>query len=181
MDRLSLERPEFHDTVLSFPELTVTCCPPTKITELRGGEAFREHHAWSLLPATHGKNSEHDPWRAIWLRPDGWLLKEPLGSTAVCAEFGEAAAAGLCRLTDLSHSLVCVSLEGPRAMELLAAGTTLNLSPRVFEVGSCTRTRCADFTVIVERRAAAVDVYVDASLAAAFWAWIADAGSSWLS
>ena len=181
MTSLCVERPAFQDAVLALPDVRVTCRPQARLTELRGGDAFREHRAWDLLPATHGSSRQHGGWRALWLRPDGWLLNEPLDCTQVRDTFGEAAEEGLCRLTDLSHSLVRVGLEGVRAAELLAMGTAVDLRPQAFGTGCCTRTRCADFTVVIEHRAPAIDVYVDTSLAAAFWAWIRDAGSVWVS
>jgi sarcosine oxidase subunit gamma len=161
---------------ISLPTLAVRPLPQATLTELRGGLAFREDPAFRQLPDQPGRSRDHGSWRANWLRPDGWLLIDATPSpTAASQTFAAAAQNRWCRLVDLSHSLVGIGLRGAAARDLLARGTPLDLRPQAFGPGCCTRTRCADFTVLLDHRAEGIEAYVDAPLAQALWNWIADA------
>jgi sarcosine oxidase, subunit gamma len=175
MDSLRATHPLAGSAALTLPRLTVQVDPRPTLSELRGSAAFRQDPAFSQLPAAPGRSLDHGPWRANWIRPDGWLLIDALGTTGAGDAFEKAVQRKLCRLVDLSHGLVCISLRGADSRGLLAQGTPLDLRPRVFGPGSCARTRCADFTVLLEHRPDGLDVYVDCSLGQAFWNWITDA------
>jgi sarcosine oxidase subunit gamma len=175
MDRLRLSRPLAQCLSISLPALTVQPVAPATLSELRGGLALREDPAYRQLPSEPGRSLDHGTWRANWLRPDGWLLIEASPAASAKQTFATAAQNNRCRLVDLSHSLIAISLRGAAARDLLARGTPFDLRPQAFGPGCCTRTRCADFTVMLDQRPDGIDVYVDASLAQALWNWIADA------
>jgi heterotetrameric sarcosine oxidase gamma subunit len=174
MDSLRAAHPLADSSPIVLSALTVRVARQLNLIELRAGPPFREDSAFALLPGP-GLSSEHSGWRANWLRPDGWLLIDAAESSAARRRFVEAANRKQCRMIDLSHSLVCISISGAASRELLARGTPLDLRPAAFGPGQCTRTRCAGFTVMLDHRADSIDVYVDTSLAPVFWNWIEDA------
>jgi sarcosine oxidase subunit gamma len=179
MDKLCAEHPLAQQSAITRPGLVVSVPAQPNLTELRGSAEFQHHPHFGCLPAEPGKTRDHDSWRACWLRPDGWWLIDVPGTSRARDTFREAANGRLCRWVDLSHSQCCITVAGASARELLACGTPLDLRPTVFGPGQCTRTRCADFTVLLDHRAAGIDVYVDVTLATAFWAWLEDAVHSW--
>jgi heterotetrameric sarcosine oxidase gamma subunit len=175
MDSLRATQPLADNAPIVLPMLTVTAPAQPTLSELRGSTAFRDDPAYRQLLPAPGRSLDHGTWRANWIRPDGWLLIAAPQASDARDPFAAAAQRKLCRLVDLSHSLICISLRGAASREVLARGTPLDLRPRVFGPGCCTRTRCADFTVMLEHRPEGIDVYVDTSLAQAFWDWIAAA------
>jgi sarcosine oxidase subunit gamma len=175
MDKLRVEHPLANQSAITLPDLVVRVPSQPNLTELRGGLEFHRHPLFGCLPDEPGRTRDLDGWRACWLRPDGWLLIDVPGAALARDAFLQVADSKLCRLLDLSHSLCCINFAGAAARELLACGTPLDLRPVLFGPGQCTRTRCAEFTVLLDHRADGIDVYVDISLAYAFWAWIEDA------
>ena len=78
---------------------------------------------------------------ALWLGPDEWLVLTPDADAETLIAALEAA------MADAPHALVNVSqrqigltLAGPDAEEILAAGCPLDLDLQTFPVGMCTRT-----------------------------------------
>jgi heterotetrameric sarcosine oxidase gamma subunit len=179
MDKLCVEHPLANQSAIARPGLVVSVPAPPNLTELRGGPEFQQHPHFGCLPSEPGKTRDLGAWRACWLRPQGWLLVDTPGATRARDMFREAANGEVCRLVDLSHSHCCIHIAGTSARELLACGTPLDLRPAAFGPGQCARTRCADFTILLDHRSAGIDVYVDVSLASAFWAWIEDAVHPW--
>jgi heterotetrameric sarcosine oxidase gamma subunit len=157
-------------------DLTVRVLPQKQLFELRGSSAMLAARYPGLLPIQPNRSNAHDGWRAIWLRPNGWLLSRsaPVGGGA-WSEVLHAQLAGLCRITDVSHSRVCIALEGSGARVLLGKGTPLDLRPGRFAPGQCARTLCAVFSVLLDHTESGIDVYVDVPLASAFWEWLNDA------
>jgi heterotetrameric sarcosine oxidase gamma subunit len=147
------------------------------LLELRGSGATLGERCPGLLPTVPNKTVSHDHWRALWLRPSGWLLSGAPGipDEARWPELRRPVEEGLCRVWDLSHARVCINLKGTATAAVLAKGTPLDLRPHRFLQGHCARTWCAGFAVVLDRVADDIDVYVDSSLAAAFWDWLGDA------
>lgn len=78
---------------------------------------------------------------ALWLGPDEWLLLAPDGDgsalmAAAIGGLGEHAAS----IVDVSHRTVVIEVRGARAADALNAFCALDLDPRAFPVGMCTRT-----------------------------------------
>jgi heterotetrameric sarcosine oxidase gamma subunit len=142
------------------PDLQVQALPQRSVFDLRGDGRY----AGQSLPDRPGTCGDLGDWRALRLRPDGWLL---IG----------AAPQDALRLTDLSHSFVCICLKGTAMRKLLALGTPFDLRPDRFGPDRCARTWGAGFTLILDHRSDAIDVYIDTSSAVAFWAWLTDAAA----
>jgi sarcosine oxidase, subunit gamma len=116
----------------------------------------------------------------LWLRPTGWLLSGPCTNVdTVRGEIEPLLKGTHATLTDLSHALTVLELSGPDVRQLLARGCSLDLHPRVFGIGGCTRTVIADITVLIHHVSAAnrYRVYVDYSQAHFLRDWLSDAAT----
>ena len=176
MDRLTITHPLDHVTPLVGRGLTPSVAHRT-VLELRGNSTTLAERYPGLLPTVPNRVTPHEHWRALWLRPNAWLLSgaPDLPGDARWPELTRAAEEGVCRIFDLSHARVCINLKGTATAAVLAKGTPLDLRPHRFPQGHCARTWCAGFTVVLDRVADGIDVYVDSSLAVAFWDWLGDA------
>jgi heterotetrameric sarcosine oxidase gamma subunit len=182
MDKLTLAHPLDHVAPLVGRGLAASVVSRT-VHELRGDSTMLGERCPGLLPTVPNRTIPHDHWRALWLRPNGWLLSGAAETPddARWPELRRAVEEGLCGAFDLSHARVCINLKGAAAAAVLAKGTPLDLRPHRFPQGHCARTWCAGFTVVLDRVTDGIDVYVDSSLAAAFWDWLVDAAVEWRS
>ena len=182
MTKLTSAHPLDHVVPLVGRDLAASVAHRT-VLELRGNSTVLAEHCPGLLPTVPNRTTPHDHRRALWLRPNGWLLSgaPETPDDAHWPELRRAAEEGLCRLLDLSHARVCINLRGTATTAVLAKGTPLDLRPHRFPQGHCARTWCAGFTVVLDRVADGIDVYVDSSLSVAFWDWLGDAAVGWRS
>jgi heterotetrameric sarcosine oxidase gamma subunit len=179
--KLTLTHPLSDREPLVLREVAARVRPQAKILELRGDGAVLAKDFPHVLPDEPNSSREYAGWRALWLRPDGWLLTVAGDGHTLEHPFGSGAAQKLCRLTDVSHAMVCIALSGSAARVLLAKGTPLDLRPDRFGAGQCARTWCAGFTVLLDCHHTSIDIYVDTSFAVAFWQWIGDAAEEFRS
>jgi heterotetrameric sarcosine oxidase gamma subunit len=182
MDELTMAHPLDHVSPFVGGDL-VASVAHRMVLELRGNSATLAEHCPGLLPTVPNRTIPHDYWRALWLRQNAWLLTGAPGipDDDRWPELMRAAGEGVYRFLDLSHARVCISLRGTATTAVLAKGTPLDLRPHRFLHGHCARTWCAGFTVVLDRVADGIDVYVDSSQAVAFWDWLADAAVEWRS
>ena len=124
------------------PKVKVAALPFATRLNLRGGPdvAGPVTEAFGVAPPLKPMGSAASGERAaLWQGPDEWLLLAEDDATL----FGkvEAALGGVFHtLVDVSHRNVGLSVEGPGAARLLAAGCWLDLDLRGFPVGMATRT-----------------------------------------
>jgi sarcosine oxidase, subunit gamma len=80
---------------------------------------------------------------------------------------------------DLSCGLKTLRVEGAATLEVLGKGCGLDLHPRSFPAGHCTRTRFAQLAVIIECTdlKPCFELYVGRSYASYLKAWLADAAN----
>ena len=119
---------------------------------LRGGAEVRSAAERALgfsVPATPCRAGGGGARAALWLGPDEWLLLAPPDAPADALA---AALRGLPHsLVDVSHRQLALTVAGPQANMLLAAGCPLDLDASAFPVGMCTRTVLAKAEIILWR------------------------------
>ncbi|SDT46511.1 sarcosine oxidase subunit gamma [Actinoplanes derwentensis] len=132
------------------------------------------------LPTAAGTSTVDGEATFVWLGPDEWLVIGPPGAQRRLTERLETVSG--CSVVDVSAQRTTLELSGPGARELLALGCSLDLHPRVFEVGRCAQTTLAHAPVILLRREPSVIdtdpvfwVLVRASFAAHLASWVLDA------
>lgn len=117
---------------------------------------------------------------ALWLAPDEWLL---VGPAEPATAGREAALVGTLRValagrhvavTDVSEARTVITVAGPRARDLLAKGTPIDLHPRVFGPGQCAQTGLAAANVILRQLddRPSYDIHVLNSFADYLWRWL---------
>lgn len=117
---------------------------------------------------------------ALWLAPDEWLLVGPgdpatAGREAALVGTLRVALAGLhAAVTDVSEARTVIAVAGPRARDLLAKGTPLDLHPRMFGPGSCAQTAMASANVILRQLddRPSYELHVLNSFADYLWTWL---------
>jgi heterotetrameric sarcosine oxidase gamma subunit len=116
----------------------------------------------ALIGAALGITLGHDPCRAtvagdraaLWLGPDEWLLLAPDGeaprlTAAATQALGDLRAS----IVDVSHRTIAIEVCGARAANTLNAFCALDLDPRAFPVGMCTRTVFGKAEIVLWRTA----------------------------
>jgi sarcosine oxidase subunit gamma len=79
---------------------------------------------------------------------------------------------------DVSDGMAGLELGGSAARDILSTACALDLHPKAFPAGSCTRTRLAQLpVVIVCTGTARYELYVGTSYAPYLEAWLCDAGT----
>jgi sarcosine oxidase subunit gamma len=126
----------------SIARVKATALPFAMRLILRGGPDVigPVAEAFGVAPPTKPMGSAASGERAaLWLGPDEWLLIAEDGAD-VQAKLESALGDVFHSLVDVSHRQVGLSVEGPGAARLLAAGCPLDLDLRAFSVGMSTRT-----------------------------------------
>ncbi len=138
----------------------VQALPPAARCILRGGPAVREAAGEALgltVPASPCRAGLAGECAALWLGPDEWLLIAPVERTATLStDLSETLQALPHSLVDISHRQVALTVQGPAAATLLAAGCPLDLDERAFPVSMCTRTVLARAEIVLWRTGAQV-------------------------
>jgi sarcosine oxidase subunit gamma len=127
------------------------------------------------LPSTANTFTTSDSLACLWLGPNEWLIVGPGGGEheiagRLRAAFGDLHAA----VTDVSESRTTIAVAGPRARELLAKGTSIDLHPRVFGPGRCVQAGFAGANIILRQtdESPAFEIFVLNSFAEHLWAWL---------
>jgi sarcosine oxidase subunit gamma len=117
---------------------------------------------------------------ALWLGPDEWLVIGPAGTEgALEAMLAEALPRDLGSVIGLSANRTVLELRGPHARDVLAAGCSLDLHPRVFGPGDCAQTMLARAPVILHQTDAepVYRILVRPSFAGYLADWLLDAAA----
>ena len=121
---------------------------------------------------------------ALWLGPDEWLIVAPdeappaqgLAAQGLAAQAAQAARDHPVSILDVSHAAQTLELTGRRAAWCLNAFCALDLDPRAFPVGMCTRTVFGKAEILLWRIAAEVfHLHVPRSLVPYVWACLEEA------
>lgn len=108
------------------------------------------------------------------LGPREWLLVTPEGSEQdLYQRLQKILSPHSHGLAIASDALVVITVAGPKARDVLAAGCALDFHPRVFQTSKVVRTLLARTSVIVHRAAdQAYDLYIGRSYANYLASWI---------
>jgi sarcosine oxidase subunit gamma len=117
---------------------------------------------------------------ALWLAPEEWLIVGPAdsataGREATLAGTLRVALAGLhAAVTDVSEARTIITVSGPRARDLLAKGTPLDLHPREFGPGRCAQTGLVGANVTLRQTddRPSYEIHVLNSFADYLWTWL---------
>lgn len=125
----------------------------------------------AVLPLTPNTVSRGPDCEVLWLGPDEWLIRSRRPALANnCLEIAHGA------ITDVSSGRAAWQLTGPRSVDLLAKGCSLDLHPRAFANGSCAQTALAHVAVLLHRRdTETFDIYCARSYAGHVWHWLQEA------
>jgi len=124
----------------------------------------------------HAAASRDGALAVTWLGPNEWLLTGTGDPTAHAASLADAVRAAGGTVVDVSAHRTVLVVRGPGARDLLASGCSVDLHPRIFDVGHAAQTQLARVDVIIRR--AGVDDYhvlVRASFARYLADWLIDA------
>jgi heterotetrameric sarcosine oxidase gamma subunit len=143
------------------------------------GVEFRVRHPLSIVAVIarmeQGEtvSSALGKYNALWAGPDQYfVLAEGRGEGALYREL-KSALAGLASVTDQSHGRVIIRISGPRARNVLAKGSAVDLYPDEFPAGKSALTQMAHVGVHLTRvDEDAFDISVFRGFAESFWEWI---------
>lgn len=142
--------------------------------DLRFTEAL--HSVTGLrLPAEANRFTAEGALACLWLGPDEWLILGTGGGEHEVAARLRAALGDLhAAVTDVSEARTTIAIAGPRARELLAKGTSIDLHPRVFGSGRCVQTGFAGANIILCQTddTPSFEILVLDSFAEHLWAWL---------
>jgi len=133
-------------------------------------------------PKDSGRTSTKGSRRAFWVAPGRWMIVAPrsdlesLKATLSVALIGRAGA-----LTELSQARTVIRVTGPKKLDLLSKGCSLDLHPRVFEPGSCAQSLVAGIstTINLDEEGDAIDLFVMRSFGVSLWDWLLEAGAEY--
>jgi len=143
----------------------------------RPDEAMQQRMASLLgcrLPGTpivieHGKGAQ-----VLMLAPCRWMIfASREASPALPHHLQEILAGSFVAVSDASDGYVHITVEGPRAIDLLAAGTAVDLYPGRFRTGHAAQTEMARIRCLIRRDGeTAYSVLADVSAADYLWTWL---------
>ncbi len=163
-------------SLISRPAATAslrTVAPTTRLS-VRAGPAAATAIGLAigvLLPTVPCRSVIARDRAALWLGPDEWLIYAPENSAELAAMARQATTALAASLVDVSHRTEVLEIAGPDAAWCLNGFCALDLDPRVFPVGMCTRTLLGKAPVILWRLSGDIfHVDVARSLVPYIWA-----------
>jgi sarcosine oxidase subunit gamma len=134
------------------------------------------------LPATPN-TSASGQHTVLWLGPCKWLIISSSPGGREINRRLEAALSGVTHLiSDYGDARTGIEVSGPHARTVLARVCALDLHPNTFGTGRCAQTMIARAPLLLHQVAdlPVFHLYVDRSLAAYVWAWLADAASEFI-
>jgi sarcosine oxidase, subunit gamma len=134
------------------------------------------------LPVAPNTTNTDGELTALWLGPSEWLLVAPPAREAGIMGRLRAGLVGLhAAVTDVSEARTIILVAGPRARDLLAKGTPLDLHPRVFGTGQCAQTALAKANVILRQidDRPTFEVYILKSFSDYLFTWLERAAAEY--
>ena len=144
----------------AFTGGTMALALAEKRYSLRGELAALQTFTSVPLPSKIGDVSDHEAGMAIMLGPDEWLLLGAITGGGT----GQAVS-----ITEITERQIGITLEGPRATEILMSGCPLDLERMAVGRGARTIYETVEI-VVMKRGAAQYHIEVWRSFAPWFWA-----------
>jgi sarcosine oxidase subunit gamma len=135
-------------------------------------------HLGVALPTTPSTWVETDTARVIWLGPDEWLVTSPVQTPQALESGLRKAVDGRGAVVDVSAQRTTLWLTGEHARDVLAAGCSIDLHPRVFRRGSAAQTLLGLTGVVLvalDDTGTSYHILVRASFAQYLASWLLDA------
>jgi sarcosine oxidase, subunit gamma len=114
----------------------------------------------------------------LWLGPDQFLIvTEPGGEASLVATLSAALRGRRGAVVDIGDSRTTIALAGPRARDLLAKGSGLDLHPRAFAPGQCAQSFLAKVKIALVQLddVPSYHIIVERSVAEYLYLWLGDA------
>lgn len=176
-------------TTHGVPAVTLARCPPRGRINLRGNcadPAFRAGVTSTIgTEPPPAANTSRSAGRGVilWLGPDEWLVEVAAAAETAIAATLEGALSGLhASVVTVGDGFVTLSLSGPRSVDVLAKGMTLDIDPDRFPAGCCARSLLAKAPVLLYRPGD--DLLYEVTVARSFSAyasrWLEDAALEYL-
>ena len=114
-----------------------------------------------------------------WMNPAAWLVTSTgIDESSMSKDLAAASSEMQLSVVNLSDAYATLHIRGPRARDLLARGTGLNLDPAHFRPGQCARTRLANLSALIRPTAdQSIEVWIDRSVVHYFYDWLLDAAA----
>ena len=125
-------------------------------------------------PVTPGICSSNEHTQIAWSTPNSWMViasDDAAGrNPGELLETLQRAVGELAAVVDQSHGRCGLRLSGPRAREVMAKNTAIDLHPRVFKPGQCASTSVAHMSALVIQvdDQPTYDLFIARSLARSF-------------
>lgn len=133
--------------------------------------------AFGLELPRPGRAADATAGRAIWIKPDAWLVVAPREAEGALARRVKAAVGDAGSVVDQSHGKTRFSLSGAAAARALGKGCRLDLDPSVFAPGSTAVTQMAQIGCVLHRHDQTFDMIVATSYAIPFFEWLCDSAA----
>ncbi len=127
----------------------------------------------AALPLRPNTTAAGSACNILWLGPDEWLLAGRDRSG-----LSERLAINDGYLTDVSHGRAAWRITGPRTLDVLVKGCSIDLHMRAFAPGNCAQTSLAHVSVLLHRLdLTTFEIYCARSYAQHLWRWFAESDS----
>jgi len=88
--------------------------------------------------------------RVFWLGPDEWQIVTAIDNThGLVTRLREATSGLHASVSDLSGGQIAMHISGPGVLDVLAKGSTLDLTPAGFEKGACAQSGLAKASMLI--------------------------------
>jgi sarcosine oxidase subunit gamma len=136
-------------------------------------DAMEKHFGLACPPAGH--STSNGGLSLHWCGFEQWYAVSDGFADGALYEALREHLSGLASVSDQSHGRVILHIEGPRARDVLAKGTALDLHPRAFGPGRSAVTQMAHVGVhIAQVGPDAFELSLFRGFAISFWEWLTE-------
>ncbi len=156
---------------------------PFELSAMPAGRAILHLKTWARAPLSWGglASNVRGGARLLALGPGEWLMvSDRIEGPALHADIARLARSQGLAAVDISDSMARLELRGVAVRDVLSTACGLDLHPKSFPLGGCTRTRLAQLPILIEcnEEMNRYELYVGTSYRPYLEAWLRDAGAS---